>query len=132
MRNEIRELMEEVIEDNLQGLKGFDLTDIDSEQRKITLKETLELTDRLIQLEKLDLENDKQKQENKKFESNQNEIVFNKVMRIVEVAAVPTVLFIADCVFKTYYMKSVCNFEKYYTFTTTPGRGVSGLFKFRK
>ena len=136
MNTEIENLMEVVIKENLETLQELDLTDVNDEGRKLLTKETLELTDRLIQLRRLDQEESdrdlKRELENQKYETNKDENVKNRVIRIIEVAAVPTVLFVADCLFKRYYMRSVCNFEKDYTFTTTPGRAVSGLFKFKK
>ena len=136
MNTEIENLMEVVIKENLETLQHYDLTDVNDEERKLLTKETLELTDRLIQLRKVDNEqsetNLKRELEKQKYETNREENVKDRVIRIIEVAAVPTVLFIADCFFKRYYMRSVCNFEKDYTFTTTPGRAVSGLFKFKK
>lgn len=70
--------------------------------------------------------------EMEKIEDNKKSEKKNTVLKVVEIVAVPVGLFVLDAVFKTYYMKKVCNFEKDYTFTTTAGRGLSSLFQFRK
>ena len=126
-------LLDEVIEDRLNvAMDGRS----SEEESKKAFKEAMEAIDRMIQIErievsKLELES-KERLEEKKLTKTKEEQKKNDIFRIVEVAAVPIALFIADCLFKRYYMRSVCNFEKDYTFTTTPGKSISGLFKFKK
>lgn len=108
-------LLDKVAEDRLT--KALD-PNISDEERKAALKDGMEVVDRQIQLEKIE---DAKKEQNK-----------NRIIKVVEIAAIPTVMFVADFAMKRYFMRQICNFEKDYTFTTTPGRGVAGLFRFRK
>ena len=110
-----KEKLEQVIDNRL----GIALEkDVTSDEGKQAFKEAMEAMDRKIQLEKI---SDAEKEQKK-----------NRIIKIVEVAAIPVALFVADVAFKTYYMKTVCNFEKDYTFTTSPGKGLSSLFRFKK
>lgn len=143
-------LLEDVIKNRLEIAED----DVESEESKRAFKEAMEAIDKMIQLEKLEVsklevENkerlereklevskleaeNKERLEREKFEKSNKEQKKNDILRIVEVVAVPVGLFTLDCLFKRYYMRSVCNFEKDYTFTTTPGKSISGLFKFKK
>ena len=107
-------LLDEVITNRLELVKEFGK---DSDDGKQAFKEAMEAMDRRIQLEKMS----SAKEEQKKVD----------VLKIVEIA-VPVGMLILDFAFKTHYMKTICNFEKDYTFTTTPGRSISGLFKFKR
>lgn len=146
MENIVYEL-EKVIEDNLEEANECDL---DTDEYKQFYKNAMAAVDRYIQIKKIEseekeleqkrlkIENEEKELEQKlALEKEKNEVLkqeqkVNRIIRIVEVAAVPVGLFVLDCLFKRYYMRSVCNFEKDYTFTTTPGRSISGLFKFKK
>lgn len=140
--------LERLIDDNLE--EANERLDLDSDEYKQSYKNAMAAIDRYIQIkrigteekeltQKLEIEKEKFKIEKEKFEIEKEkceklkeEQNFNRVIRIIEVAAVPVGLFVLDCLFKRYYMRQVCNFEKDYTFTTTPGRSISGLFKFKK
>ena len=124
--------LEEVINDRLGDAFDYAGEEIGDK----AFKDAMAAIDRYIALKKmvnaekeneLNLELEKEKLENSKVEQNKKWI-----LEIVIGAGIPVVLFVGDCLFKRYYMRSVCNFEKDYTFTTTPGRSISGLFKFRK
>lgn len=125
-------LLEDVIKNRLEITED----DVESEESKRAFKEAMEAIDKMIQLEKLEVSKleveNKERLEREKFEKSNREQKKNDILRIVEVVAVPVGLFVMDCLFKRYYMRSVCNFEKDYTFTTTPGKSISGLFKFKK
>ena len=108
-----KKLLEKVIEDRLETSLN---QEVDAEERKQALKEAMEATDRQIQIEKI--------------ESSRKEDKKNKILKCVEIG-IPVALFALDCVFKIHYMKKVCNFEKDYTFTTTPGKGIGSLFRFK-
>ena len=110
-------LLEDVIKNRLEIAEH----DVESEESKRAFKEAMEAIDRMIQIEKIEV--------SRKTEEEQKK---NDIFRIIEVAGVPVGLFVLDCLFKRYYMRTVCNFEKDYTFTTTPGKSISGLFKFKK
>lgn len=81
-------------------------------------KEAMELADRIIDIEK--------------FENEKKEKEKSRLIKCIEVAAVPAGLFVLDCIFKRYYMRQICNFEKDYTFTTTPGKSIGSIFRFKK
>ena len=143
---ENKDLLEQVIEDRLNT--SLD-NEVDEKVRSQAHKEAMEAIDRQIQLKKLessdeeqtikagfekdkiDLEKDKIDLEKTKFELEKTEKKSNRIIKIVEIAAIPVGLFVADCLFKRYYMRQVCNFEKDYSFTTTPGKGISSLFRFK-
>jgi hypothetical protein len=110
-----KEQLDKVIDDRLESVLVYEEG---SDEAKHAFKEAMKAIELRNEMEKIE---DTKKSEKK-----------NTVLKIVEIVAVPVGLFVLDAAFKTYYMKKVCNFEKDYTFTTTPGRGLSGLFQFRK
>lgn len=110
-----KELLESVIERNL---KIASETEVGSEQHVKAHKEAMDAIDRCIELDKI---------EDKKKEQKES-----KLVKYLEIAIIPASLIVLDYAFKWRFMKTVCNFEKEYTFTTTPGRSISGLFKFKK
>ena len=130
---EHKNLLEEVIENRLKKAKDDNLSE---EEQKRAFKEAMEAVDRSIQLDKIaSAENEQQMKLDLEIEKNEllkKEQKVNRIIKCVEVAAVPAALFIADCLFKRYYIRTVCNFEKDYTFTTTPGKSISGIFRFKK
>ena len=140
-----KDLLVEVIEDQLEKAKGNYGGTVEEKQKNFD--NAMKATDRLIKIMEIESEENRneanrevemlkleQSKEVELLKMNQNsdDQKKNLIIKMVEVAAVPTVLFISDCLFKRYYMRSVCNFEKDYTFTTTPGRSVSNLFRFKK
>ena len=112
---ENKELLEKVVKDRLDASLSEGL---DPEEKERVFKEAMEAIDRQIELDR--------------YESSKKEQTLNRVVKFVEVAAVPTALILIDSVVKWRFMKTVCNFEKDYTFTTTPGRSVSSFFRFKK
>ena len=129
------ELLEKVMNDRLT--KAIDER-LDPEERSKALEEGLEVADRYIQLEKIELDESIQLRkieldesiQLRKIEDTEKENNKNRTIKYIEVA-VPVGLLILDGLFKRYFMRQVCNFEKDYTFTTTPGRSISGLFRFK-
>lgn len=110
-----KELLEKVINNRLKD----SLSDIlDPEEKETAFKEAMEAMDRHIELERA--------------ESVKGEQKSNRIIKYIEIAAVPAGLLVLDYCFKWKFMKTVCNFEKDYTFTTTPGRSVSNIFRFKK
>lgn len=107
-----KELLEAVIERNL---KIASETEVGTEKHVKAHKEAMEGIDRCIELDKI---------EDKKKEQKES-----KLVKYIEIAIIPAGLIVLDYAFKYHFMKTVCNFEKEYTFTTTPGRSISGLFK---
>ena len=112
---ENKELLEKVIKDRLILAKS---DDVGSDSEKESFKEAMDAVDRLIEIEKLE-----------KAEKEQR---FNKIIKVVEVAAIPAILLVADHFLKLKFAREICNFEKDYTFTTTPGRSISSFFRFKK
>lgn len=137
-----RNALEEILYDRLQRLETCE---VGSEEAHKLLKEIKEIEAVLNQglemkkseqkaaedEERRKLELEKLELEKRKLELSTLERKENKILKIVEIA-VPLSIFVLDCAFKTYFMKSVCNFEKDYTFTTTAGRSLSSLFKFKR
>lgn len=112
---ENKDLLEKVIKDRL----GSSLSEnSDAEEKKQAFKEAMEAMDRKIEIEKI--------------ESAKKDQTSNRIVKVLEVAAVPAVLLTVENLFKFKFMKKVCLFEKDYTFTTTPGRSISSYFKFKR
>lgn len=131
--------------------------DVEAEERNHAHKKVMEITDRLIQIGKMDaadleaqdkmtletekmnleerklnLDEQKLNLESTKFEQSKEDSKKSDALKWVEIAVVPVGVLVIDYIFKRAYMTRVCNFEKDYTFTTTPGRSISALFKFKK
>lgn len=131
-----KDLLDQVIQESLYEVQDKDVC---SEPHIKAFKESMEALDRRIEIEKL---NDKKRElafKEKELEFKEKELALKeksektgKVLKCIEVVAVPLVIVVAENIFKYHFMKSVCNFEKDYTFTTTPGRSISGLFKWKK
>lgn len=112
---ENKELLDRVIKSRLEdALK----VDVNSDEGRRSFAQAMEAIDRQIQLEKIE----QSKEDEKK----------NKLIKIIEVAAVPTGLFVLDLLSKRYFIRMVCNFEKDYTFTTTAGKSLSSIFRFKR
>lgn len=111
-----KDLLEKVIEENLKVASEWEPG---TEEHDKAFKEAMNAIDRCIELDKM---------EDKKKEQKDN-----KVVKYIEVIAIPVGLVLLKGAFdfatKWYFAKKVCNFEKEYTFTTTPGRSISSWFK---
>ena len=112
---ESKELLETVIKDRLETANS---KTADAEVRKSSFREAMDGIDRLIELEKT--------------ESSKKEQRFSPIIKFIEVGAIPAGLLVIDFLCKRSHTTRICNFEKDYTFTTTPGRSLSGLFRFKK
>ena len=112
---EHKDLLEKVIKNRLET--SLDCS-VNPEEKEQAFKEAMEAMDRCIELERA--------------ESAKNEQGLNRIVKYVEVAAVPVGVLVLDSIIKWKYMKTICNFEKDYTFTTTPGRGISSFFRFKR
>lgn len=124
--NEVnRTLLDEVIKDRLEAVLD---TEADAEGNNAAFRQAMEAIDRLNELNKIDasIEEQKTKQVTSKRESNIG--MWIQIGGLVATAVVaPTIQY---CCNKR-YAKLLCNFEKDYTFTTTPGKAVSKFFNFR-
>lgn len=131
---ENKELMDEVIKDYLEIAKS---EETDEETKSKAVDKAVKLMDRAIELEKLEAAKDEKKEnlelEKAKVARIQEEQKKNNTVRYIVEVGVPVALFIGNFIVNNHFLKKVSNFEKDYTFTTTPAKNiVSNLFKFRK
>lgn len=130
------ELLDQVIENRLEQVL---YPDASSEEDKHAFKEAMEALNKKIELEKIETSHRDQitKLEMEKERNHRDEIVKieeAKRDRIVQIG-----LFVGGAVLsplierwiKTGYAKMLCEFEKDYTFTTSAGRALSSLFRFK-
>lgn len=110
MNTENRELLEKVIKMKLEESL--------EEGHEDSFEEAMAAIDRQIELDKVD--NDKK-----------NEKV-NKLIKGVEIGTAVLIVPIIEVACKQKYARMICEFEKNDIFTTTPGRALNGLFKFKK
>lgn len=151
MNTETKELLEKVV---TQRLNEALECDVESEEGKRAFKEAMEAISKCIELEKIesaeeaqlynrDLERmkvesaeeakDKDRElEREKIEMSKKEQNQNKWIKFIEVAAIPVGITLLNFALNRYYIRTICNFEKDYTFTTSPGKGISGLFRFKR
>lgn len=142
MNEKNRELLEEVIESRLKDAKTLS----NAEERDKALKDAMAAVDRSNRIIELDISKkeheerlnfDKESKEkdyiNKKVEIlvREKEDKKNRIIRIIEVAAVPVGICIINIISRNRFAKKICNFEKDYTFTTTPGRSLKDVFRFK-
>ena len=121
--DEIRKELEKVVLDRLKQTSGSE-----DKENRLAYKEAMEGLDHLLQLEK----NEVAKEEFKlKTELDKDSQKKNRLIKYIEIGA-PLVILLLDAGFKMHFMRKICMFEKDYTFTTTPGRSLSGLFKFKR
>lgn len=142
MNEKNRELLEKVIESRLKDAKTLS----NSEERDKALRDAMAAVDRSNRLTELDISKkeheerlnfDKESKEkdyiNRKVEIlvREKEDKKNRIIRIIEVAAVPVSICIINIISRNRFAKKICNFEKDYTFTTTPGRSLKDVFRFK-
>ena len=121
-----RELLTEVIEDRLNCALTHDTG---SDESKVAFKEAMEAVDRQIELSKLDATSKEQAEEKLVKEKNAK---WDRWIRCGEIALAMLAVPVMEHMFKRRYMKEVCTFEKDYTFTTSAGKGLSSVFRFKK
>ena len=119
-----RELLGKVIENRLERALFTD-----SEEDDRAFKEAMDAVGKQIEIDKMKAEEEKnlREEETKKKEA--------RIDRIVQIAIFGSGLIlgpIIEIACKKGYAKMLCEFEKDYTFTTTAGRGLSNLFRFKK
>ena len=132
-----RELLNEVIEDRLERALSSDGT---LDEDKQVFKEAMDAVNKQIELDKIEAS---YKAEMKKMEieneRNLREEISKKEEakkdRWVQVGIFGGGLLLGPVIevcCKKVYARMLCEFEKDYTFTTTAGRGLSSLFRFKK
>ena len=111
---ETKELLELVAQKRLQ--ESLDCEG--SEENKGCFKEAMEATDRYIEVRKL--------------EDAKKEQRIGRIIKCVEIAAVPVFLATLNYAFKKDLAREVMRFEKEDVFTSTPGRtAISSFFRFK-
>lgn len=126
MKDTNRELLDEVIKDRLtRAMKNGS----DADELKAVFDEAMMAIDRQVKLDEIEASRNEQvrNEELKKEEAKKDRIV-----RVVEIGAVLLAAPVIETICKKAYAKMLCEFEKDYTFTTTAGRALSGLFRFKK
>lgn len=107
MKKENKALLEEVINDRLKRA----LEEENEEQSQVIFKEAMEAIDRQASL-------DKDKKDN--------------IVKYVEIGAAVLLAPLIEAGCKKAFAKIICEFEKDYTFTTSAGRTLSSIFRFKK
>lgn len=105
MKKENKALLDEVIKDRLE--KSLDE---DAENREEAFKEAMDAIDRQNELDK----NNK-----------------DRIVKIVEIGAAIIAVPLIDAGCKKAFAKLICEFEKDYTFTTSAGKTLANLFRFK-
>lgn len=121
-----RELLDEVIENRLtRALQKGD----DADEARTIFDEAMMAIDRQVKLDEIEASKNEQvrNEELKKEEAKKDRWV-----RCAEIGVILLAAPIVDTLCKKAYAKMLCEFEKDYTFTTTAGRSLSGLFRFKK
>lgn len=103
MNKKNKELLNQVIESKLQ--ESLESTDKDGQ----AFDEAMQAIDRQIELDK-----------NKR----------DKIIKCVEIGAAVIAAPLVEAGLRKMFAKTICEFEKDYTFTTSAGKSLSKLFKF--
>lgn len=99
-------------------LKMKEAVESDGEQGEKALKEAMLATDKYIELTNARV--------------RETESKGGKIFKIIEIGSTVLVIPLIDYFSKRSFVKMLCNFEKDYTFTTSAGRSLSSLFRFKK
>ena len=137
MDEQNKELLDKVIKDRLEHALG---NTTETEEDKQAFKEAMDALSKRIELEKIETSH---REQNKKMEIEKNKDLRNEKIkiseankdRIIQIGTFTAGLFlgpIIESLVKKGYAKMLCEFEKDYTFTTSAGRALSGLFRFKK
>lgn len=110
---EHKELLEKVMQDRLER----SLNATSDEEKDNAFEEAMKATDRCIEIEKIETGLQDQK--------------VNRIVKIVEIAAVPVALAGLNYLFKKDFLKNVMRFEREDTFTGSGGRSISSWFRFK-
>lgn len=128
----MKELLEEVAKQKLEKVKNGELS---ADEEKAVLKEAMELTDRQIQLTKIEsaevIEEQKAQFEKEKFEASKAEQKRNRIIKAIEIG-VPVVLTGLNFAINVYFMKTLVNYEETRNWTNTPGKSLGKLFSLKR
>ena len=123
MDTKTERLLATVAEDRLESALK-----LEGEERHAAFKEGMEAVTKQIELQKMKQEEERALRE----EENKKHDVF--VERCIQVGTFAAGLVVAPAIeygVKKGFAKLLCEFEKDYSFTTSAGRSLSDLFKFR-
>lgn len=131
-----RDLLAEVIEDRLEKA----LSSYGDDGSDLAFKEAMDAVSKQIELDKIDASREEvekklkvEEEKNLREDSTKKEEAGkDRVTQICIFAAGLVLGPVIEVACKRGYAKMLCEFEKDYTFTTTAGRGLSGLFRFKK
>ena len=136
MDGQNKELLNKVIGHRLEKV----LEQTETDEDKQAFKEAMDALSKQIELEKIELSHQEQV---KKLESEEKWNTRNETVkiseankdRIVQIGIFGAGLIVSPFIerwVKMSYAKVLCEFEKDYNFTTSAGRALSGLFRFKK
>lgn len=137
MNEENKALLSELIKTRLEKVRA---KPSESDEDKLAFKEAMDALSKQIELEKIEVSHQEQV---KKMESEEKWNSRNETVKISEANKdryVQIAIFVAGMVVSPFierqvkmsYAKLLCEFEKDYSFTTSAGRSLSGLFRFKK
>ena len=132
-----RELLKEVIEDQLEKALASDVGDEESKQ---AFKEAMDAVSKQIEFDKIETSHEEQnkkleteeKRSRREEEAKKEEARKERIADICKFGAGLVVAPLVEFTFKKTFAKMLCEFEKDYTFSTTAGRSLSSLFRFKK
>ncbi len=120
-----RELLTDVINNRLaetsEHFEGVESTK--------SFEEAMSALDRQIKMDELDITQDKNIRDDVAVREK------NKKDRIIQIAGLAAGVIltpILDFAFKRAFSRDICEFEKNYDFTTSAGKSLSSLFRFKK
>lgn len=94
------------------------------------------ITKNRVENEKIRIEGEKINLEREKncdvINIENDKLVIDSLLKVLEIGVVLVAVPVVENRFKTKFAKMICEFEKDYNFTTTAGRSLSSLFKFKK
>lgn len=125
MESKTVKLLSDVVESRLKTALSSEA----GSDRDTAFGQAMSAMDRLIELSKLEASYDEQA---KKQELARKEAKLDKIIKIGEIVAVALVVPGIQYFCNMRYAKTLCNFEKDYTFTTQAGKATSKLFRFGK
>ena len=137
MDNQNKQLLSEVIKKNLEYVLE---NDANSDEGKASFKAAMDAVSKQIEIDKIETSHLEQTEKMKMEEirnlreegSKRDEARKDRWTQIGIFAAGLIAGPVIDVACKKGYAKLLCEFEKDYTFTTSAGRALSGLFKFKK
>lgn len=144
MEDKNKRLLEDVIEERLTRTR---IGEPGNEDDRVAFKEAMDALSKQIEFDKIEASHSEQLEklriENERLKAERDKNHRDEAARKKEVwidAGIKIGTFLGGTLlgawvehkFKMTYMRDVCQFEKDNTFISTPGRGLSSLFHFKK